>query len=240
MPTKQSIIDTDIHPVVDRSAVLARLPEPWRTRYASGNSGPGNLGYWNPNGVMRPDAVTPDGSRIEKSPHTLGRYFLDEYGIEYAVLNPGGTLALGLSPEPDYAAALISAANDVFIEEWLPVDSRLRYSVVVSPADALTSGTGGRSTARHAQWSWRPSSADPARASGQAGPASIHSRRILISSAVSGGESLSSGGMRWSGSSLLTYLMSGLSAELWGTIARSPLSPPLSATSRTSSRKPLV
>lgn len=135
MPTKQSIIDTDIHPVVDRSAVLARLPEPWRTRYASGNSGPGNLGYWNPNGVMRPDAVTPDGSRIEKSPHTLGRYFLDEYGIEYAVLNPGGTLALGLSPEPDYAAALISAANVVFIEEWLPVDSRLRYSVVVSPAD---------------------------------------------------------------------------------------------------------
>src|SRR5690606_10887535 len=89
----------------------------------------------NPNGVMRPDAVLADGSRIESSPESLGSHFLDTYGIDYAVLNPAGTLSIGLSPEPDYAAALLSAINDVFVEEWLPVDERLRYSLVVSPAD---------------------------------------------------------------------------------------------------------
>ena len=37
--------------------------EPWRTRWSSGNRGPGHLGYWNPNGVMRSDTVLPDGSQ---------------------------------------------------------------------------------------------------------------------------------------------------------------------------------
>ncbi len=129
------IIDTDIHPVPDRQAVLRRLAEPWRTRFASGNRGAGTLGYWNPNGVMRPDTVLPDGSRVEGSPEALARHFFDVYGIEYGVLNPGGALHAGLSPEFDYAAALIAATNDVFIEEWLPVDSRFRYSLIVTPND---------------------------------------------------------------------------------------------------------
>ena len=130
-----SLIDTDIHPVADPRRVQDFLPEPWRTRYASGNRGPGHLGYWNPNGVMRPDAVTPDGSRIESRPENLARHFFDVYGIEFGVFNPAGTLGIGLSPEPDYAAALLSAINDVFVQDWLPADSRFRSSVVVSPAD---------------------------------------------------------------------------------------------------------
>ena len=130
-----SLIDADIHPVADARRVRDFLPEPWRTRHASGNRGPGSLGYWNPNGVMRPDAVTPDGTRIEASPGALGQHFLDPYGIEYGILNPSGTLGIGLSPEPDYAAALLSAINDVFVHDWLPADPRLRLSLTVSPAD---------------------------------------------------------------------------------------------------------
>ena len=44
------IVDTDIHPGVDRERILGFLLEPWRSRLASGNAGPGGLGYWNPDG----------------------------------------------------------------------------------------------------------------------------------------------------------------------------------------------
>ena len=129
------IIDTDIHSSYDRQRLLDFLPEPWRTRYASGNQGPGTLGYWNPNGVMRADAVTEDGDRIEGSPATLGRYFFDEFDVEYGVLNMESALHLGLSPEPDYAAALVSAINDVVAHDWLPADPRFRASLIVAPND---------------------------------------------------------------------------------------------------------
>jgi len=135
MSQKYPAIDTDIHPVINSKLVEKRLPEPWRTRYAGGNRGPGTLGYWNPNGVMRSDTGLPDGSRIENDPHNLSRYFFDEYNLEYGILNPAGALHVGLSPDPDYAAAVVSAQNEAVIEEWLPVDSRFRYSLTVSPAD---------------------------------------------------------------------------------------------------------
>jgi len=64
----------------------------------------------------------------------LASHFLDVYDIEYGVLNVDD-LAIGLSPEADYAAAVVSAINDVIVQEWLPVDPRLRASLIVSPAD---------------------------------------------------------------------------------------------------------
>ncbi len=133
--TTPSIIDVDIHPAADPARVAARLPEPWRRRYLSGNRGPGYLNYWNPNGVLRADAVTEAGERIEGSAVDLARHFFDAYHIEYGLLNPENILAIGLSPEPDYAAAQASAINDVFVEEWLPLDGRFRYSLAVAPND---------------------------------------------------------------------------------------------------------
>ena len=130
-------IDTDIHNVINPKHVETRLPQPWRMRYAAGNRGPGHLGYWNPNGVMRSDTRLPDGSKIEADPHSLARHFFDEYNLEYGVLNPAGALHVGLSPDPDYAAAVVSAANDVIIEEWLPVDPRFLASLVIAPNDPL-------------------------------------------------------------------------------------------------------
>src|SRR4051812_454466 len=133
--TALAIVDTDIHPVLDPRRALDFLPEPWRGRHASGSRGPGTLGYWNPNGVMRADAITPDGERIEGSPDALARHFFDAYDIAYGVLNPEGVLHMGLSPEPDFAAALVSAYNDIVAHDWLPADPRFRSSLVVSPAD---------------------------------------------------------------------------------------------------------
>src|SRR5579885_3433503 len=131
-----AVVDADIHPVLDQQRIAAFLPQPWRGRYAGGNRGPGNLGYWNPNGVMRADAVAPDGSRIECDPHHLARLFLDPYGIAFGILNPvDDGMSYGLSPELDYAAAVVSAANDVMVNDWLPVDPRFRASLVVAPGD---------------------------------------------------------------------------------------------------------
>ena len=70
MSTPYTVIDTDIHPIAGKRRVPDFLPEPWRMRFLDGNRGPGTLGYWNPNGVMREDAVTPSGERIEGDPHS--------------------------------------------------------------------------------------------------------------------------------------------------------------------------
>lgn len=129
------IVDTDIHPGISASSIVDRLAQPWRMRFQSGNRGSGTLGYWNPNGVNRPDAVLADGSRIEDSPTALATHLLDAFNLAFGILNTGSVLHLGLSPEPDYAAALISAMNDVLVEEWLPVDSRYRASIAIYPND---------------------------------------------------------------------------------------------------------
>lgn len=127
------VVDTDIHPGVVGERMLDFLPEPWRTRYASGNRASGTMGYWNPGGVNRGDAVLEDGSRIEVNPQALSKHLLDEYAIDYGILNPGNSLHFGLSPEADYAAALIAAVNDIMVEDWLPSDPRYRTSLVVYP-----------------------------------------------------------------------------------------------------------
>ena len=135
MAPSRTVIDTDIHSSYDRRRLLDFLPEPWRTRYASGNEGPGNLSYWNPNGVMRADAVTPEVERIESSPHHLARHYLDPYGIEYGILNPERSLHIGLGTDPDFSAALVSAINDLLAADWLPADPRYRASIIVAPND---------------------------------------------------------------------------------------------------------
>jgi predicted TIM-barrel fold metal-dependent hydrolase len=126
------IVDTDIHHVTAEEDTLERLPEPWRTRYAAGNDGPHGQGYWNPNGVMRADAVLGDGTRIEGDPEILAEHFFDAYNIDYGILNHAHALHLGVSSEPDFAAAVLSAVNDVTVEKWLPIDDRFRASILVT------------------------------------------------------------------------------------------------------------
>jgi predicted TIM-barrel fold metal-dependent hydrolase len=134
MESSSFIVDTDIHAVPDPRQVAGRLAQPWRARYASGNQGPSGQGYWNPNGVMRSDAVLDDGTRIESDPHALAEHFFDPYHIDFGILNTAN-MSIALSAEVDYAAAVIAAVNDVFVEEWLPVDPRFRASILLPMAD---------------------------------------------------------------------------------------------------------
>ena len=126
--------DTDIHAVVPASSIERRRPQPWKLRFSTGDRGPGSLGYWTPNGVMRRAAVTPDGRRIEGDPHLLARHFFDVHDLGYGILNfTGPALNPGLAPDPMYAAAVATAANDAAVEEWLPVDNRFYGSITVTP-----------------------------------------------------------------------------------------------------------
>ena len=134
MTQEYLVVDTDIHPTLDSRRVAEFLAEPWRRRYVTGNRGPGGLGYGNPNGVMRSDTVLPDGSRIESSASNLVRHFLEPYGIDYGIINTG-SVHIGLSPEPDYAAAVVSAENDVMLHDWTRAEARVKASLLVSTAD---------------------------------------------------------------------------------------------------------
>ncbi len=129
-----TVIDVDVHPIIDSVRVLDFLPEPWRTRFASGNRSAGGLGYWNPNDVMRRDAVLDDGTPIYVSPDAIALHHFDAYNLEYGILN-NPHIGMPLSPEPNYAASVISAFNDVLIEDWLPVDARFLASIQVALSD---------------------------------------------------------------------------------------------------------
>jgi uncharacterized protein len=128
------IVDCDIHALLDPKRIASFLPQPWRRRWESGSRGSGVLGYWNPNGVSRRDAVLPDGRRIESDPRALAEHHFDKYGIGVGVLNMA-TFNHAVSPEGEYGSAICSAINDVYVNDWLPADPRFRASLVVSPVD---------------------------------------------------------------------------------------------------------
>lgn len=133
----RSIIDTDIHTMVIPEQVANYLQEPFRHRYLGGNRGPGVQGYWNPGGVIRADAVTDDGERVASRPELLSKGFFDVEKIEYGLLNAEGGIHIGVSPDLDYSAALLSAFNDHMIHDWLPVDPRFRLSIAIGPNDPV-------------------------------------------------------------------------------------------------------
>lgn len=135
MRTNVPIIDADIHPTLDPGRIAEFLPEPWSGRFASGNRMPGTLGYWNTAGFHQADAVTDNGQSIASRPDTLARLFFDVYGLEYGILNSESAIHVGVGPETNFGAAVLSAMNDVMVSDWLPVDSRFRASINVGPSD---------------------------------------------------------------------------------------------------------
>lgn len=149
MPVTLPMIDSDIHPSLDPKRVVEYLPQPWRTRYASGNRGPGVLGYWNAAGFHQSDSVLESGQMISGSPETLAREFFDRHGLEYGMLNPEGCIHIGVGPEAEWSAAVLSAMNDVLINEWLPVDDRFVGSINVGPNDPVLAAAEIRRVGAH-------------------------------------------------------------------------------------------
>jgi predicted TIM-barrel fold metal-dependent hydrolase len=134
MVALDDVVDVDVHPLLDPERMPEFLPEPHRGRYLGGNRGPAHIGYWNPNGVRRRDAIMPDGREAANDPAALGERLLDAHGIRACVLNLDYAFFI-LSPDLDFAAAMSSAANDVLVHDWLDRDPRFHASVVVAPTD---------------------------------------------------------------------------------------------------------
>src|SRR5439155_9130514 len=57
---------------------------------------------------------------------------------EYAVLTGDEQIEISTLANAPLASALVRAANDWLVEEWLPRDPRLKGSLVVAPQDPST------------------------------------------------------------------------------------------------------
>jgi uncharacterized protein len=131
-----AVIDCDIHNAPASPAALAKhLPERWRQHHETFGGRAHAGAYYpraNPN-AARTDSWPPSGLPPGSDLDFLRYQLLDEWGIEYGILNPllgsGGQLNL------EYAAALSRATNDWQFAEWIEPEPRLRASMVVAYED---------------------------------------------------------------------------------------------------------
>ena len=144
------LVDCDVHVHLRRGLedLKPYLTVPWQRRIGIGDdlasskniysdrvSIPRNLLYFNPAGVLRRDAIPPDGSVPASDPTYVCSHLLDAHDIWRAVLIPGEVLGLGAMPNADVAAVIASAYNEWLAGTWLAADRRYRAAVVVAPQD---------------------------------------------------------------------------------------------------------
>ncbi|HVB60010.1 MAG TPA: amidohydrolase family protein [Ktedonobacteraceae bacterium] len=146
------IIDCDVHPYVKGGlqTLYQYMPTAWKARFegqslAGGNSRnrrsdterPANR-YENPSpgivrGVFRPDATPPSGESPGTDPAFVIDDLLNRYQLDAAILIP--IQSVNAWTDPLLANVFVSAMNDYFIEEWLPLDSRFKLAIGVFPQD---------------------------------------------------------------------------------------------------------
>jgi predicted TIM-barrel fold metal-dependent hydrolase len=139
------LVDCDVHPHLrgGLADLEPYLPLAWQRRMGIGPgpanrdevSIPRNLLYVNPAGVLRRDAVPPDGSVPASDPVHVASHLLDAHGIARAILIGGEVLGLGAMPIPELAATIASAYNEWLADTWLDADERYRAALVVAPQD---------------------------------------------------------------------------------------------------------
>jgi uncharacterized protein len=130
-------VDADVHPVVPPSKLEQRLPDRWRThleRFGRRTPRLGDLYPRTANQGMRADAW-PEGPEAYpgSDPVLARRQLLDEYGVNYAVLNCADLMICHEVLE--LSGALARAINDHLREEWLDLDTRFVGAIVV-PVEA--------------------------------------------------------------------------------------------------------
>ena len=129
---RPAIIDCDLHNELDSPKDLhPYLARRWRDHLSSfGVRGP-NGGYYPRYMDNREAARPPSGRKAGSDVGFMREHFLDPYNVAYGILNPltGASSALDL----ELGAALVTAANDWQVAEWLDPERRLRASIVVAP-----------------------------------------------------------------------------------------------------------
>jgi len=128
-----TLVDADIHPTPPLPTLLARLSPRWRRHVEQ-------FGRRTPIITQLYPRASNAGMRADSWPEAPGafpgsdlelvqRQLLDEYGVDYGILN---CLNLGDSYEvPEFTADLARALNDWLTEDWLDADPRLLGSLLV-------------------------------------------------------------------------------------------------------------
>lgn len=139
-----TVIDCDVHPILPGGLeTLCRyVPQAWAERFRrkgavlAGTSGV-PLRFQHPNGsVPRTDARGPKGGVAGSDPEYLIADLLDGNNVALALLNciQAGAVSAALS-QAEESVVLARAYNDYFMQEWLPLDRRLRFAPTVPVQD---------------------------------------------------------------------------------------------------------
>jgi uncharacterized protein len=137
------VIDCDVHNNWSSAEVLRPYLPPAFREYLDRGELPGERGsfphahrpWLHPEGFKRNDAVPPTGGPAGSDYAYLRKQLLDRYAVEYAVLTGEEAIEVSTLANPYYAQALATAYNDWLVESWLPLDQRLKGSLVVAPQD---------------------------------------------------------------------------------------------------------
>jgi uncharacterized protein len=137
------IIDCDVHPTLPTiSAFLPYMSDMWRRRLEERGSLslqqriPGRA--WRFTGGasnLRPDATPPGGGAPGSDPDFMLKDHFDRNQIEAGILLPIEPARVDMWTNPDEAAAIAAAGNELIKNEWLSRDPRFRLAMVVSPWD---------------------------------------------------------------------------------------------------------
>lgn len=133
------IVDADVHydPRDGLRSLLPYMPEHWQeyVRQAGIGGIPGSGYPRMANRGKRADAYPPEGGGAGTSLPFMQQQLLDEWGLEFAVLNSSYQDVCFIH-NADFATNVASAMNDWTWEHWLQRDGRLRASIVVAAQDA--------------------------------------------------------------------------------------------------------
>lgn len=156
---KPGIVDCDVHPTLPGgiTTLYPYMSHAWAERFrrkrAHTVAGGLILRFAHPNGfILRDDAMTDEGKPAGSDPHFMVRDLLDAHEIGTVVLNSLQTGSLcAVHASVDESIVIASAANDYFLAEWLPVDPRFTYSMVVTAQDPQAAAAEIRRSGRHPQ-----------------------------------------------------------------------------------------
>jgi predicted TIM-barrel fold metal-dependent hydrolase len=139
------LVDCDIHHMLpSQEALLRFLPPRWQQYHQ--RYGPRRLletQYWVTGThvlAARVDAFPPSGLPPGSDLDFLRLQLLDEWGIDYGILNVSEVFMFGTQPG-DYGAALIRAVNEFTAADWLDAEPRLGAAIAVTadnPPAAVT------------------------------------------------------------------------------------------------------
>jgi len=134
---KQTIplIDADVHHAWRSDEdLIERLREPYKSEVAQYGQRQLKSGIRFEEGGMRWDTKPPGGGGAGSDPDHMKEQLLDRYGIRCAFLS-GQTGPIAGIPDPDYAAAMCAAFNNLTVEKWLPHDVRFVSGIHVPLQD---------------------------------------------------------------------------------------------------------